>query len=302
MLDIPDPVRRKAVLADATPWLDDLPELIASLEVQWAITVGRVYPDATEAVVAQAVRHDDTPAVLKLGIPRAMVDLRDEITVLRLADGHGCARLLEADPDRAALLLERLGPSMHDLALPFDQRLPLLCDLAAQVWRPAAGSGLPTGAWKAQWLIDYVAEQWQVLDRPCSERAVDHAIACAEQRRAAHDDERARLVHGDVHEWNALQKGVGFALVDPDGLLAEPEYDLGVLMREDPVELMAGNPRRRAAYLAARTGRDAEAVWQWGVVERVSTGLVATSIGLQPIGRHLLEAADAIAAEAIAAG
>jgi streptomycin 6-kinase len=51
---------------------------------------------------------------------------------------------------------------------------------------------------------------------------------------AAHDDERAVLVHGDVHEWNALQApGGGFKLVDPDGLVAEPEYDLGVLMRED---------------------------------------------------------------------
>jgi streptomycin 6-kinase len=34
---------------------------------------------------------------------------------------------------------------------------------------------------------------------------VCHALACAERRVAAHDDERAVLVHGDVHEWNALQ-------------------------------------------------------------------------------------------------
>jgi aminoglycoside phosphotransferase (APT) family kinase protein len=60
---------------------------------------------------------------------------------------------------------------------------------------------------------------------------------------AAHDDERAVLVHGDVHEWNALQApGGGLRLVDPDGLVAEPEYDLGVMMREDPVELMHGDP------------------------------------------------------------
>jgi streptomycin 6-kinase len=34
---------------------------------------------------------------------------------------------------------------------------------------------------------------------------VCHALACAERRVAAHDDERAVLVHGDAHEWNALQ-------------------------------------------------------------------------------------------------
>ena len=71
------------------------------------------------------------------------------------------------------------------------------------------------------------------------ERAINYALACAARRIEAHDDERAVLVHGDVHQWNALEAGDGFKLVDPDGLLAEAEYDLGVLMREDPVELLA---------------------------------------------------------------
>jgi streptomycin 6-kinase len=79
--------------------------------------------------------------------------------------------------------------------------------------------------------------------------------------------------------------------------LAEPEYDLGVIMREDPVELMAGNPFDRASWLAAQTGLDADAIWEWGVVERVSTGLIATSIDLQPVGSEMLAAADAIAAQ-----
>jgi streptomycin 6-kinase len=37
------------------------------------------------------------------------------------------------------------------------------------------------------------------------------------------------------------------------------------------------------------------AIWEWGVVERVSTGLLATAIGLQPAGAQMLAAADAIA-------
>ena len=48
---------------------------------------------------------------------------------------------------------------------------------------------------------------WEELDRPCSERAVDHALACAAHRIEANDDERAVLVHGDVHQWNALETG-----------------------------------------------------------------------------------------------
>ena len=116
------------------------------------------------------------------------------------------------------------------------ERYAILADAAARIWRPAAGHGLPTGAEKAAYLMTFIATTWEETGRPCSERAVEHALACARRRRAAHDDARAVLVHGDVHQWNALQAGDGFKLVDPDGLLAEPEYDLGVIMREDPLE------------------------------------------------------------------
>lgn len=117
----------------------------------------------------------------------------------------------------------------------------------------------------------------------------------ARRRIDAHDDERAVLVHGDVHQWNALEAEHGFKLVDPDGLLAEAEYDMGILMREDATELLDGDPRERARWLAARCGLNATAIWQWGVVERLSTGLLCTKIELQPVGRQMLAAVDHLA-------
>ncbi len=292
-------IRNKAQVAGAGRWLDELPGLIASLERDWRITVGRPFPYATEAFVAEARPSADAgPAetepssVLKLVIPRAGDHARNEITVLRMAGGDGCARLLRADEARGALLLERLGLPLHELALPLARRHEILSATAALIWRPAPGSGLPTGADKGRWLSDSITATWLELDRPCSERAVEYALACAARRVAAHDDERAVLVHGDVHQWNVLQAGPGFKLVDPDGLLAEAEYDLGVVMREDPVELRHGDPRERARWLARRCGLDAVAIWEWGVAERVSTGLLCTRIGLQPAGREMLATAD----------
>ena len=47
--------------------------------------------------------------------------------------------------------------------------------------------------------------------------------------------------------------------------------------------------------MAERHGLDAVAIWEWGVVERVSTGLITTKIGLQPVGRQMLALADRIA-------
>ncbi len=297
MLLIPPVVQNKARLVGAEDWLKGLPALVKSLEQEWSLVVGRTYEDATEAFVAEALLAEGIPAVLKLVVPREGEAARNEITALRLAHGQGCAMLLRDDPERGALLLEHLGRSLVHLGLPIEQRHELLCRAAEQLWRPAPEAGLPTGAEKARWLIDFIQSSWDELDRPCSERAVEHAVRCAQQRMRAHDDERAVLVHGDIHQWNALEASEGFKLVDPDGLLAEAECDLGVLMREDPVELLIGEPRSRARWLARRTGLDAEAIWEWGVVERVSTGLLCTNVGLQPVGRDMLRAADEVAAE-----
>jgi streptomycin 6-kinase len=296
VIDVPDVVRNKALAAGASSWLDELPELVAALQEEWSIAVGRPYENGTEAFVAEARLDDGTPAVLKLILPRDADAAREEIAVLRLTNGEGCALLLRSDEGRGAILLERLGRSLYELARPLAQRLDILCTTAQRVWRPAPDCGLPTGAQKGRWLVDDITRQWDELDRPCSERAVEHALACAGRRIEAHDDERAVLVHGDVHQWNALEAGNGFKLVDPDGLLAEPEYDLGILMREDPVELLAGDPRERARLLAERTGLDEVAIWEWGVVERVSTGLLCTLIDLQPVGRQMLAAADRLPA------
>ncbi|MGO9165112.1 MAG: hypothetical protein ACLP7J_31165 [Streptosporangiaceae bacterium] len=93
----------------------------------------------------------------------------------------------------------------------------------------------------------------------------------------------------------ALRRHGPVALVDPDGLLAEAEYDLGVLIREEPVELLSGDPRAQAHWLAARCGLDATAICEWGVAERASTGLLCTRIGLQPVGREMLATADRVA-------
>jgi len=297
VIDVPEVVRNKAVALGAHDWLEGLPQLLASLADDWQLTIGAPFAGGTEAYVTAAMCSDGTPAVLKLLVPRGADVAQHESTVLRLAAGNGCAILLRDDPSRQALLLERLGPSLFELGLPLDQRLRILTATAQRLWRPAPQCDLPTGAQKGRWLAEEITRLWHELDQPCSARAVDHALACADRRVAVHDDERAVLVHGDVHQWNALQAGDGFKLVDPDGLLAAAEYDLGILMREDPAELMTGDPRERARLLAHLTGLDVTAIWEWGVVERVSTGLLCVQVGLQPWGDLMLLAAEHVAAQ-----
>jgi streptomycin 6-kinase len=293
---VPDVVGSKARSVGAEDWLAGLPALVADLEEAWSIRVGDAYADATEAFVAQAELEDGMPAVVKLVVPRDGDAVNHEITALRLCAGDGCVALWRDDVERGALLLERLGPSLRDEGLPVARRHEILCATAQSVWRPARACGLPTGDTKALGLARWIDVAWEALGRPCARAAVDDALACAERRALAHDPARAVLVHGDVHQWNALRSGDGYKLVDPDGLVAEPEYDLGVIMREDPEELLLepDGPTARAARLAAWTGLDAAAIWEWGVVERVSTGLLGTRIGVQPVAGAMLRVAEAV--------
>lgn len=281
--------------AGAEDWLERLPALITTLEADWSISVGRPYTGGSGAYVAEATRADGASAILKVLVPGLGNESSNEATVLRIVGGEGCPALYRHDADRGALLMERLGQPMFELGLPLSRRLEILCDTAAGIWRPAPDCGLPTGAEKARSLADFIVRLWEELDHPCSEEAIEHALVSAGRRERAHRDEKAVLVHGDVHQLNALQSDGGFKLIDPHGLLAEAEYDLGVLMRGDPVELIAGDPLERARWLAARTGLDPVATWEWGVVERVKTALLCTQIHLQPLGRDTLRAAEAVA-------
>jgi streptomycin 6-kinase len=292
VLDVPEVVREKALAVGAAEWLDELPELLGELEAEWSVTVGKAFPFSTEAFVAEVTCADGSPAVLKVIVPRDRDAVAHEATALRLACGEGCPQLLREDLERGALLLEKLGRSLAELELPLQSRHETLVAAAERVWRPAPRSGLPTGEEKARSLARFITRMWDELGRPCSRAAVDHALECAQRRRQAHRPKRAVLVHGDVHQWNALEAADGFKLVDPDGLLAEPEYDLGIIMREDPLE---GDLRQRAGWLAERTGLDEDAIWEWGVVERVSTGLLGTQVSMQPIARQMLDAAERLA-------
>jgi streptomycin 6-kinase len=295
-LDVPDEVRNKVVADGNAAWLDELPSIVESLALDWSLTMGATLRGGHAAFVVEATRADGTAAVLKVGVPGSRRALGFEAAALRLADGDGCAQLLRDDLDRDALLLERLGAAMYDVVSDPATRHDMLCDLAVQLWRPVGRDvDLPTGADQAIAYADFLPRLWEETGRACSPETVEDALACMERRRRAHDNRRAVLVHGDVHDLNALEAADGtFKLVDPDGLRAEPAYDLGTIVRCNPDS--GDDLRARAERLAARTGVEASAIWEWGTIHRVIGGLYSCRIGFQPFGDRLLAEADRLTA------
>ncbi|GAA2223636.1 aminoglycoside phosphotransferase family protein [Promicromonospora sukumoe] len=294
ILDVPEQVRKTVVAGGNESWLDELPDMVDSLAQEWSLTIGSSLAGGHVALVVEATLVDGTPAVLKIGVPGR--DIGPEATLLRLADGEGCAELLGEDMDRQALLLERLGAPMHDIVADPVSRHSLLCDVAVRLWRPVGPDiDLPTGAELAEQDAHRLPGLWEQAGRPCSPATVADALECMNRRRRAHDDRSAVLVHGDIHELNALQASDGsYKLIDPAGLRAEPACDLGTIVRCNPD--LGDDLRARTERLASRTGVDATAIWEWGTIHRVFSGVYAYSIGFQPFGELLLAEADRLTA------
>jgi streptomycin 6-kinase len=163
--------------------------------------------------------------------------------------------------------------------VPVPQLVDTVAATVRQLWRPRApGVDLPSGADQAGWLARFIEEAWEELGHPCERAVVDRALDLCEQRAAELDLGAAVLVHGDAHGWNTLTTRDGICkFVDPEGLRSSRAHDLSVPMREYNAPLLAGDTprlvRERAELLASWAEVDPEPVWQWGFIERVSTGL-----------------------------
>lgn len=296
---LPETVLLKAAHlgGEGARWLAELPGRIAELERRWAISAGPPLAGGTAAYVSRVRRADGGSAVLKIPLPGP--EAYDQIRTLSAAGGRGYVRLLAYDLDRPAMLQETLGPSMEDLAP--EDAIRTLCRTLRAAWTvPPPAGARPFD--KAGQLAELIHRLWTKHPAAVSERAVTRALRFAE-RRAAVSPEPV-VVHGDPHPGNALRvprpragAESGFVFIDPDGFLADPAYDLGVVLRDWCPELLAaGDPaglaRRYCRLLADGSGLDETAIWEWGFVERVSSGLYLLDMGADDLARPFLETAE----------
>jgi streptomycin 6-kinase len=269
-------------------WLTGLPRQIAELERCWAIKVGEPARRGTEAFVAEARTQDGRDVVVKIVIP-GIDPMRQELRILQAARGVGYARLILDDEIANAMLLDRLGPQLHEFRLTEDERIRIICATLREAWSvPSEGLDVPTGAERAAELSRLIESLWGPLGRPCSERAVARALSFAEKRRRAFDPARSVLAHGDAHEWNTLKapdSPTGFKFVDPDGAVAERAFDLAIPLREWGAVMPDGDPvrlaRRRCDLLSRLSGVPHQPIWEWGLIQCVSNGLLLHQLALE---------------------
>ena len=208
---------------------------------------------------------------MRLKVSRHVDDTRAGIDALRLWNGQGAARVLEADPDRGALLLERVEPgSMLDQVVnDDDEATRIAAGLLRQLWRPAPEAPhdlTPLERWCEGFERNRSALMAgvDVFPKGLFERA-DRLCGDLLDSTA----ERV-VVHGDLHHFNILRSATRaeWLAIDPHGLMGDRCFDICQFLRNPEPMPLAVN-RRRVDIFCSELGLDRQRAKDWCVVHAV---------------------------------
>jgi streptomycin 6-kinase len=210
------------------------------------------------------VRRGERRMVLKT-LP-AGTDERRSGEVLSHWDGHGAVRLI--DQAEGGVLIERAMPGGDLVALvrraEDEAATAILCEVMEKLNRPA-----PPGA-----RFRSIADWGQGFARNRA-AAIALGVPAALINRAegifshlADTQSRPILLHGDLQHYNIVHDtDRGWLAIDPKGVLGEPAYETGAMLRNPVVDPgLFADPviiERRARQVCARLGYPYERVTGW---------------------------------------
>ena len=191
--------------------------------------------------------------MLKVSPPHPESD--PEADALAAWDGDGAVRLLAHDPERRALLLERLVPGTSAWELEDDAATRAVAGVLRRLAvEPPRGHPF----------------------RPLAEAAREWAEELPELRAAVEelltDPSPQVLLHQDLHAGNVLRRGDDWVAIDPKPLVGDPAFDVASLVRDRRPIRDRRVIERRLDLLADELGHDRERMRLWSWVHAVAWG------------------------------
>jgi len=195
--------------------------------MEWRVVVDATTETAS-SMVAYGRRHGEA-VVLK--IVRRTGDEWGSGQVLHSFGGRGVVRVLEYTD--GAMLLEALSPGHSLVQLVLDGRDETATQVLAGVigaMSPGAPVDCPSVELWGRGFDWYASSDDRVIPRELVDEAKEsYAELCRTQK-------NVRLLHGDLQHSNVLFDAErGWVAVDPKGVIGEPEYEVGALLR-NPTE------------------------------------------------------------------
>lgn len=277
MFVIPEHFQREMLALheeEGKAWLQRLPAILAHCEQRWQLTIDAPFPNLSFHYTALATRTDGTTVVVKACSPTNEFALETE--ALRLYDGHGMARLLEQNTEDEVFLLEHLQPGtpLTHLVSKHDEEATFHATTVMQLmWRPVpAVHPFPT---TDDWGKGFVRlrQHYDGGTGPFPKALLEEAETLYRELSASAAE--PVLLHGDLHYDNILAaQRQPWLAIDPKGLIGEPAYEVGALLRNPHPQLLAmPDPRR---VLARRVDQfsellriDRARIRGWGVAQAV---------------------------------
>jgi len=158
--------------------------------------------------------------VLKIGMPH--MEGQDEIAGLRFLDGDPTVRLLEADDEQDAMLLERCEPGVSLRTLFQPEQDVIIAGLLQRFWRvPPDGSPFrPLSAMINRWVSETMADESRWHDRAlvtAGLQAFDELVS---------NSVTEVLLATDLHAGNVLAaQREPWLVIDPKPFVGDPAYD-----------------------------------------------------------------------------
>ncbi len=254
---------------DGRAWLEGLPAAVDALARRWSFTPGHPFALSYNYVL-RGWRAGGQPVVFKIGVPRP--EITREIEALRCYDGRGICRLLEADVEAGAMLLEALRPGT------------MLAELDDDELATAIGAGVMQGLFRPlpkehpfvpveTWAADLEAIPRFPGGTPLPAGLVDRARGLFAELFASAAP--PVLIHGDLHHFNILAAGrEPWLAIDPKGMAGEPAYEVGAFLR-NPFPAFPARPdagrllARRVDQFAERLDLDRGRLIGYGIAQAV---------------------------------
>lgn len=239
-------------------WIEAFPSLLDRMVDEWQLSDVVLCADLSYSFVAYVRADNGETAVLKLGYP----DDEAQRQASAMSGLNQCARVYRSEPDVFALLLERIEPGTTLWSEWSPGRDDSHTSVLGGLMRSVPGS--PHGDFPST--RDWCRAFDRYLANPngsLPERLVEDARHVASELHQRYTEEG--LLHGDLHHGNVLDNGGGWAVIDAKGVIGEPAFEAGTIIRNPSHALTPTLDMldRRLAILSESSGLELDRLRAW---------------------------------------